>query len=286
MDMRQAVVLTLQVSILATVFGYGLKTTADDFRYLFTRPGLLARSLVSVLVVMPIVAVLLVRTFEVKPALEIALVALAISPVPPLLPQRESKSGGSHPYGLALMAVLATLGIATIPLSVEILQRVFGQALNAATEAVVRLVLMTVLLPLGGGMAVRALWPAVAERIEPRVSLTAKILLVLGALALLAGTWRAIWEATGGGAVIAMVVFVAFGLLIGDLFGRPEREHSVVLALSSACRHPAIALSIASASMPTERVAGTILLYLLVNFVVGVLYFKWRQPARASVVAA
>jgi bile acid:Na+ symporter, BASS family len=286
MDMKQAVILTLQVSILGTVFGYGLKMTADDFRYLFNRPGLLARSLLPVLVVMPIVAVLLVRTFDVKPALEIALIALALSPVPPLLPQRESKAGGHASYGLALMAVLATVGIATIPLSLEILQRVFGRTLDAAPAAVVRLVLMTVLLPLAGGMAVRALWPAAAERIEPRVGLAAKIVLALGALALLAGTWRAIWEATGGGAVITMVVFVAFGLLIGDLFGRPERDHSVVLALSSACRHPAIALTLASANMPTENFAGTILLYLLVNVVVGMLYFKWRQPARASVVAA
>ena len=55
------------------------------------------------------------------------------------------------------------------------------------------------------------------------------------------------------------------GLIVGDLFGRPLREDSVVLALSTACRHPAIALSIATANFPDEHFVGTILLYLLVK---------------------
>jgi bile acid:Na+ symporter, BASS family len=81
-------------------------------------------------------------------------------------------------------------------------------------------------------------------------------------------------------------VFVVIGLLVGDLFGRPVREHSVVLALSTACRHPAIALSIASANFPNEHFVGTILLYILVNVVVGTVYMKLRQPARDALVVA
>ncbi len=69
-------------------------------------------------VVMPIVAVALVRLFELRPAFEIALVALAISPVPPLLPKKEGKAGGESGYGLGLMATVSLLAIALVPLSV------------------------------------------------------------------------------------------------------------------------------------------------------------------------
>jgi BASS family bile acid:Na+ symporter len=135
-------------------------------------------------------------------------------------------------------------------------------------------------------MLVRELLPSAVERIARVVTMVAKILLPLGALLLLAGTWRMILGAIGGGAVVVMVMFVVIGLVVGDLFGRPVREHSVVLGLSTACRHPAIALSIAAANFPKEHFAGTILLYLLVNAIVGMLYLKWWQTTGDSVVVA
>ena len=286
MDARQLIVLALQVSIIGTVFSFGLNTTHADFRYLFGRPGLLFRSLLAVLIITPLMAIVLVQVFEFQRAAEIALVALAISPLPPLLPSKESKVVGNTSYGVALMALLALLSIVTVPLSVKVLEQVVGRPLNVPTAAIARMVSVAVLLPLLVGMAVRTLRPAVAKRIEPVITLVAKILLILGAVALFAGMWRAILGAIGGGAVAAMLVFVVLALAIGDLLGQPEREHSIVLALSAASHHPAIALSIASANAPNEHFAGTILLYLLVNLVVGGLYIAWQhRSARSSIVS-
>ncbi len=277
MDLKQLVMLAFQVSILATVFGFGLRASPDVVLYLIRRPGLLVRSLFAVLVVMPIVAVVLARAFDFRPVAEIALIALAISPLPPLLPKKESKAGGRQSYGLALMVVLAMFAIVTVPLSAEILQRVFGRPLGVAPGAIARVVLLMAVLPLAAGMTVRATLPALAGRIEPLVTGVARVLMPLAILALLAGTWRAVWAAVGDGSVVAMVAFVAAGLLVGHLSGAPDPEDSVVLALSSACRHPAIALSIAAANFPDEHFAGTILLYLIVNTIVGAAYLAWRR---------
>lgn len=285
MDLKQLVILALQVSILATVFGLGLRATPADLRYLFSRPGLLVRSLLAVLVIMPIAAVAMARMFDIRPVAEIALVALAIAPLPPLLPGRESRAGGHESYGLALMATLATLAIVTIPLSADILERVFDRPVGAPPAAIAKLVVMTTILPLAAGLAVRRWLPAVVDRLEPVVTLLPKVLLPLAAVVVLAGTWRLIWGVIGGGSLAAMVAFAGFGLLIGDLLGGPERDHSVVLALSTASRHPAIALSLASANTPDQRVVGAILLYLIVNALVGFAYLKLRQPARDAVAA-
>ena len=88
MDPKQIVLLAFQVSIAATVFGFGLGATREDLLYLWRRPVLLGRSLVSVLVVMPVVALVLAQVFDFRPLVEIALIALSISPIPPLLPGR------------------------------------------------------------------------------------------------------------------------------------------------------------------------------------------------------
>ena len=64
MTLQQAIVLVLQVSILVTVFSFGLMTTVGDVLYVVRRPSLLGRSLVAMFVIMPIVAVALAAAFD------------------------------------------------------------------------------------------------------------------------------------------------------------------------------------------------------------------------------
>ena len=277
MDLKHLVILAFQVSILCTVFGFGLKTTTDDLLYLMRRPGLLLRSLLAVFVVMPVFAVLLVQLFDFRPVVKVGLVALAISPVPPLLPQRETRAGGSSSYALALMTVLSVLAIVMVPLSVEILQRVFGRPLSTEPGTIARLVLMTAILPLATGMAVRANLPRLAASIEKPVALAAKILLPLAALVLIGSAAPAIWATTGDGTLLAMLLFLAVGFAVGHALGGPDPDQSVVLALSTACRHPAIALSIASANFPGEHVGAGILLYLILGVIAGMPYVAWQR---------
>jgi BASS family bile acid:Na+ symporter len=130
------------------------------------------------------------------------------------------------------------------------------------------------------------LMPRIAERLEKPVRLVANGLLIVGVVALLAVSWEAIWAAIGSGTMLALIAFVVAGLLVGHLLGGPEREHSVVLALSTACRHPAIALAVAAANYPDQRFGGTIILYLLVSAIVCIPYVAWQRrrstPATAS----
>jgi bile acid:Na+ symporter, BASS family len=286
MDMKQLVLLALQVSIVLTVFGFGLKATVDDLLYLFRRPALLVRSILAVLVVMPILAIVFTRVFDFSPTAEIALLALAISPVPPLLPQREAKGGGQSSYALALMSLLALLAIAAVPLWAQILQAVLDRPLSASPTAIAGVVLKMAVLPLLAGIALRAVAPAAAAAVYRAAVIVATILLPLAVLLLLFGVWRAVWNAIGGGSVVSMIAFVLMGLLVGHVLGGPDREHSVVLALSSACRHPAIALSIASTNFPDQHFGGIILLYLVINLVVGIPYVAWQRKQHAIAVPA
>jgi BASS family bile acid:Na+ symporter len=285
MSLRQLVVLAFQVSILCTVFGFGLRATSEDLLYLLRRRGLLLRSLIAVFIVMPVVALVLDRTFDFRPTVEIALVALALSPVPPLLPKKETKLGGNASYALGLMALLSLLSIVVVPLALELVGRFVGRSFEMGAGAIARVVLIAAILPLIAGMAVRALVPGIADRIEKPVGMVARVLLPVAVLALVAGSWQAIWAAVGDGTILAIVAFVAAGLLVGHLMGGPDPEHSIVLALSTACRHPAIALSIAAANYPDERFGGPILLYLIVNAIVGIPYIAWQRRQMVGTIA-
>ena len=140
--------------------------------------------------------------------------------------------------------------------------------------------LIAVLLPLVAGMAVRRWLPNLAGRLDKPVHVLANGLLLVGVLVLLAVSWQAVWAAVGDGTLLALIAFVVAGLLVGHLMGAPEPEHSAVLALSTACRHPAIALAIAATNFPDLRFGGTIILYLLVSAMVGFPYVAWQRRGR------
>ena len=278
MDLKQLVMLALQVSIVATVFGFGLRATFQDLLYLLRRPGLLARSLLAMFVIMPVVAVTLDVLFELRRELEIVLVALALSPVPPLLPGREQNAGGHPPYALGLMTIVAVLSIFTVPLTTALLGRYFDRPFAMSPGAIATAVFVSAVLPLAAGLAFRTMLPAVAARIAKPVALVAKVMLTAGVLAILAGSLPAALPMIGKGTLLAMAGFVVIGLVVGHLLGGPDENHRVVLALSTASRHPAIALTVAKANFPDQPYLGaTILLYLLVSVILGIPYQAWQS---------
>src|SRR5262249_34306607 len=152
-----------------------------------------------------------------------------------------------------------------------------GRSVDVAPRAVARLALMSVLLPLAGGMLVRRVAPAVAASIDKAVGGTAKVLLPLAILGLLVVAGPAMWELVGDGTLMAMILFQAIAFATGHLLGGPDPEHSLVLALSTACRHPAIALTLAVANFPEERPGAAILLYVIVAAIAAVPYLAWQR---------
>ena len=276
-DLQRLVLFALQASVLCIVFGFGLKTTARDLSSLLRRPLWLARALVAVFLLMPLVVVLLSRLFDLQPRVEIALMALAISPVPPLLPQRHSQAGGATPHALGLVAIFSLSGIMTVPLALEILEHVSGRPLSMAPSAVARIVFISSLLPLAAGMFVRAAMPRLQPAIERVATLIARVLFPVAVLALIVFTAPAMWALIGSGTMAAIVLFVVAGLAIGHVMGRPDGSDSRALALATAYRHPALAVSIAAANFPGERFGGAIVLYLLVGLIVGFPYIAWQR---------
>ena len=208
MNVKQLALLAFQISLLSTVLVFGLKATLTDLRYLISRPGLLTRSLAAVFVVMPALAVALDRCFNFPPAVEIAIVALAISPLPPVLPAREAKAGAHQSYGLGLMVLLALLSIGIVPLVAEILGMLLGRRYDVAPGGIAVVILSTVLAPLAVGVVIHAVAPRVAERVVKPITLAAKVMIPIAALALLIIAAPALWRLITNGTILAIVVFL------------------------------------------------------------------------------
>jgi bile acid:Na+ symporter, BASS family len=276
-DLDQQLVVAFQISSFIIVFGYGLRAEFGDLRYLLGHPVLLLRSFFAVMVVMPAVAVLLARWFDVAVTVEIALVALAISPLPPLLPIRESKAGGGQDFGLGLMIVLAATSIVLVPLAVRLIGASFGRTYVTAPATIAVVTSTSILLPILSGMVTRACAPKFTATVAERVNRVGVVFLPVAAAVLFAAAAPDVWRLVGDGTLLVVAAFVVTGFAVGHLFGRPELEHSAVLAFSAACRHPGTALAVAAMNYPDHDLKAAVLIYLAVNVVVGLLYAYWLR---------
>jgi bile acid:Na+ symporter, BASS family len=286
MNMVAIILLALKASIILSVFAIGLKATFADAAFLFRRPNDLIRALVSMNVLMPLVALVIDVVFALHPAVKIALVAISVSPIPPILPNKAMKAGGKEDYTIGLLVAISLLSIFVIPITMEVFERITGVSLAMQPRAVAVVVLTTILLPLLVGIAIGKIAPTLADRAAKPIGILGSLLLLLSALPILIGSARTVFSLVGDGTILSLAGFALIGLIIGHLLGGPESNHRNVLALSTASRHPAVALAIAHVNFPEQKLAGAaVLWYLILSGIVSAFYLSRVKRQRAGPVS-
>ena len=289
MTIEQLIVLAIRASVFLLVFALGLDAGWDDVTFLFRRPRLLVRSILSLNVVMVLVAVAIASAFHVvSPDIKIALVSLAMSPVPPIFPKKQHKVRGKSSYAIGLVVVAALFAVVLIPGWLELLGHYFGFEVDAGLSEIIPIVLISILVPLFVGIVIRKFAPRFAARALNPVSIGATVLLLVAVLPILFKLAPAMWAALGHGVIWTMTLFGVVGLVVGHLLGGPDLEERSLLALATSTRHPGIALAIASSNFPQQKneVMVIVLYHLLVGTIIAIPYSRWRARKRASLAAA
>ena len=282
MTITELLPIVLKASLMLLVLGVGLKATTSDALYLFRRPAQLLRALLSMDVLVPLIAILLASTFSLAPPVKIALVTLSLAPLPPTFSKKPRKAGGKLSYTVGLFVAITLIAIVFIPLALALISRVTGVPLQMSSGAIWALVLWSLLVPLVTGMAIRRAAPSFADRVADPVKTIASVTLFVAVLPILIKVWPIMMSLVGNGTLVAMIILAVLALAAGHVLGGPDPEDRAVLALSSAARHPAIAIAIAHANFPDQKLApAAVLLYVLVSGIVTVPYLKWvarQQP--------
>jgi len=272
--------LTVEVSLALTVLDIGSRGQPGDATWLFRRPALLGRSIISMYVVMPLFALATAYAFNLHQAVKIALVALAVSPVPPILPNKQIKAGGSKSYAIGLLVAASVLAIAFVPSVVWLTATVLNVEARLLPRVVGSVLGKSVLLPLLLGLMIRRSAPQVADRVTKPLALVATIALVVAAIAILVHGWNAMMSLIGNGTLLAIIITAGVGLFTGHTLGGPVESERTVLALATSLRHPAIAIAVGQAAFPDlELVPAAVLLSFLVATGISMPYKWWIDRA-------
>lgn len=260
---------------------YGMQSTFDDALSLFRQPARLLKVVLSMNIIMPLFAVIVVMLFPLQPVIKVALIALSLSPVPPIMPGKALKSGADRSSVFGLLAAVSIISVVIIPLALEIIERLAQREVQFSLEQVIKTVLITVLVPLAVGLLLGNFAPSFSERAGALIGKIAMILLLAAFLPMLLALLPVMWSLIGNGTILAIVAFALVGVIVGHFLGRPGPNEGRLLALATASRHPAIAIALTTANVDEgagKLAAGAVLLYLLVSgFVVGP-YLKLTSP--------
>ena len=282
MDSAMLIRIAILISVMLIVIALGLRCGVADATYLLRKPRLLARSLVAMNVIMPLVAVWLISSFDLKTPVKVALVALAIAPLPPVLPgKRLSLTSRSYIYGLVVAAAICS--VVLVPLTAYLLSAHFHTQHIGALKVLV-VVTLTVLAPLFIGVFIEKLRPAWAASLAPILSTVGTALLIVACIPVLVMEWPTIRSLFGDGTVVAAVVLSGLGLVVGHLLGGPDPENRTVLALATASRHPGVALvaGISASAQAPRLVTAAVLLAFVVSMIISVPYAAWRKRVHSS----
>ena len=151
-DLAKPIHLAIATSILLMVFSLGMRATLSDatsfFRNLFQPPRRLIRATLAMNVVVPAIAATAVALLNMPRAANVALIAVAVSPVPPILPGKQMKFGGRASYVFGLMVAVSLTSIVLAPLAIRVMGAIFQIDTHFGVGDIAKLVLRQFSLPL------------------------------------------------------------------------------------------------------------------------------------------
>lgn len=267
--------LLIVLSIVLSVVALGMRARAVDVLYLFQHWHLGLKAFAAMFLVVPAVALVLALNFDLRPEVKVALLVLSLSPVPPLLPNKQSKAGGEDCYITSLLIAAALASLAVMPLGLQLFGKLFGVSQYVPVSVVAKTLAITIAAPMLLGFILQKLLGARAGPASHVLGMLAMLLLVVCGLVVLVMVAPAIWRVLGDGTLVALLAMILAGLGAGYVLGGDSRENRAALALASATRHPGVALGVIGAASPDMRPAMVaVLLFVLLNVVVGIPFLR------------
>jgi BASS family bile acid:Na+ symporter len=267
-------------AVFALMVGIGLRTRPADALHLMRHWAKGARAFAALFLIVPAAVILVALILPIPPAVEVALIAIAVSPMLPMLPNDLAKMGADHAYCVSLEVVGVVMALAAVPVVFWVVAHIAGVEINIATLPLLTSLALGVLLPLAIGGAVALIVPAYSLRLAKTITTVATAVLIVSVLGILWGRRELLMAQLGGWTLLAIVLLVGVGLAVGHALGGPRRQDRIALAMTAASRHVGFALAVGASVAPNSvpTVAGVILVYFVVRGLLVLPYVRTVGP--------
>ena len=270
------------LTVFTLMFSIGINNSVQQLTSVWRQPAMLLRSALSVIVLFPLAVFVLLTALDLPAGVATGFAILAAVPGAPMLTKRTEAAGGEPTYASSLQLSLALFVAIIAPVTLGVFYAQFDMVTEQVTPwEVSQQVALVTFLPLLIALVLGQFAPAIVERIREPFGKLANALFVLFILAcvglvIFSPDLRGML-AVGWSPFAAVVVLVAFALLVGHLLGGPAQSTRAVLATASIARNAGLALFIAGLSDYQRELIPILLVYVLAGSVLAIPYGVWSK---------
>jgi len=253
----------LPLSLFVIMTSLGLALTLADFKrvVLFPRGALIG--LGNLLLISPLLGFGLAKLFGLPPELAVGMVLLGAAPGGTTANMLTHLARGDTALSVTMTAISSLMAVITVPLYLGLATAHFMTGADAPPLdmiGIVQKVLIITLVPLAFGMAIRAVKPAFAQRIEKPAKNVAMIFFVLVVAVVIWAEWHNLGGAIGkvGPAVLALnVLAMGLSFQIARL-AKLNSPQSTAIAIELGVHNTTLAMAVGALVSPTMVIPAAV----------------------------
>lgn len=250
--------------VLSSMLAMGLGLTGGEIIAPLRRARLVTLTLVANFVLMPAAALGLSILLRLDEPLGVGLLLLGTAAGAPFLPKLAQLAKGDLAFAVGAMVLLMVITVGYLPVVLPLFLP--GVSVNPAKIA--RSLFLLMLLPLAGALAVRAWFPHVAGRTKPFLDRFSNLSLILLVVLITIANVSNVVAVFGTRGILAGILFIATGFVVGWFLGGAEVSTRRVLALGTAQRNIAAALVVGSQSFTDPKVVVMVVVVAIVSLLI------------------
>jgi predicted Na+-dependent transporter len=225
-------------SMLAMGLSLTIKQIVDPLRN--TRVVLLA--LLANFVLVPALAYVIQALIPLDEGLATGVIIVGTAAGAPFLPKLVQVAKGNAAFSVGLMTLLMVVTVVYLPVVLPLLL----PGASVSPWDIARSLILSMLLPLGIGLFVKARYEEIAASVQPYMSQVSSLAIVLMLVTILGLQYKTILGTIGSGGILAAVLFLVGALIIGLLLGGKDAAMRSVMGLGTAQRNLAAAMLVAA----------------------------------------
>lgn len=264
----------LPLSLAIIMIGMGLGLVIEDFKRIALYPKAVFVGLMNQLIILPIVAFLIAKTFPLSPEHAVGLMILAVCPGGVTSNLITHLARGSVALSITLTAFSSTITLLTIPFLVNLSLSHFlsrSEMIQLPVFETMAQIIVITFIPIVIGMVIRKKYPNFARKAEAIVRKASGFLLAIIVIAAIIKERHQVvdmFTLVGPAALTLNLSMMAVGLATGWYLLHDLRQ-SVCISIETGIQNGTLGIMIAATLLQEPAMAIPPAIYSLIMFLVG-----------------
>lgn len=249
--------------VVSSMLAMGLSLTPAQILKPLRDYRLVALALLGNFVAMPLIAVVLARLLHLQQPFAVGLLVLGCAAGAPFLPKLAQLSKGDIAFSVGAMVLLMVVTVGYLPVVLPLLL----PGVSVAPLQIAKSLVVLMLLPLAIGLVIKARAEGAADKTKPVLDKWSNLSLIVLIVCIVAANFDKVLEVFGTFGILAGVLFIAAGYVVGWLLGGLETGVKRVIALGTSQRNIAAALVVAGQSFSDPKVVVMVVVVAILGMV-------------------